>query len=109
MTEDVCVASVTQYLRPDGRRRDSGFELPSEIKPLYDEMKKAGCWVEVEVLTTGEVSMTVFDPAKEEAIDMSVTQNGPKVKDGLVFTIVWFSTAIENLLRVFKNKKEDRN
>jgi len=47
-------------------------------------MKKAGCRFEAEILCNGLVSVTIFDPSKEEDIDISITRNGPEVIHGMI-------------------------
>ena len=52
----------TQYLRPDGRRRETGLKHELEIEDLAQAFINAGGWFECEVLTTfvrtGPVSKT---------------------------------------------------
>jgi hypothetical protein len=70
----------TQYLRPDGRQRQAGF--PAEGKTYVDAMAmmiRKGYRFEAEILTTDEVSLTVFDPGREEDIAIEVVANGPDV------------------------------
>jgi len=66
----------TQYLRPDGRTRKvrfavSGTSICSEATSLLTY----GWTFECEVLTTGEVSLTVSDGDENRAIQ--VVPNGP--------------------------------
>ena len=72
---------VMQYLKPDGRQTPATVELPDAHKKAYQRMIDSGCRFEAEVLTTGEVSMTVSDG--EEDIDINVSENGPLVLVGM--------------------------
>lgn len=74
-------AEVKQYLRPDGRVRMVTTELPLELKPFYDDMREHQCQLEAEVLTTGQVSITVTGPDAD--LDFSITENGPSLQPGL--------------------------
>lgn len=76
-------AKLTQYLRPDGRQVEVETELPMAVLGAYKHMTNYGCRLECEVLTTGEVSVTVTHPDVGD-IDISVTENGPEVHEGIV-------------------------
>ncbi|HNP16327.1 MAG TPA: hypothetical protein PKI99_07695, partial [Terrimesophilobacter sp.] len=73
---------VTQYVRPDGRRREIGIVRPSEIAEMAQRCLAAGMRFEAEVLTTGHVSLTVVgkdDDGEEGDIAIRVVKNGPGV------------------------------
>ena len=69
----------TQYLLPDGRRKQTGIERPAAVAAKAEELIKRGFRFECEVLTTGHVSLTVADPDEEIDIAIEVVCNGPEV------------------------------
>ncbi len=80
--EDGYMADVVQFLMPNGRRRYTSVELPCSTKQQHESLTKSGYWLEAEILTTGQVSVTISDGEKD--IDISLTQNGPEVVSGIV-------------------------
>lgn len=52
-------------------------ELPLSSLAHYDDMREAGCRLEAEVLTTGQVSVAVSD--SETDVDIRIVSNGPEV------------------------------
>ena len=83
MPTETYTVCVTQFLMPDGRPKQIETELPVETQPFYESMLKHGCRIEMEVLTTSEVSMTISDPVEEVDIDIEVVSNGPEVIEAL--------------------------
>ena len=69
----------TQYLLPDGRKRAVEFSVSGEEAIIARRVLDKGLRFEAEVLTTGEVSLTIFDPEKEEDVAIEVVPNGPEV------------------------------
>ena len=67
----------TQYMRPDGRRVEVSIERPEEICKKAEAIINAGYCFEIEVLTTGLVSMTISDDEADH--DMEIVDNGPGV------------------------------
>ena len=67
----------TQYMRPDGRRVEISIERPEEICKKAEAIINAGYCFEIEVLTTGLVSMTISDDEADH--DMEIVDNGPGV------------------------------
>lgn len=45
---------VTQYLRPDGRRKVLQFTIPDEYQQQYDLICKCGCEITCEQLMSGK-------------------------------------------------------
>lgn len=65
----------TQYHLPDGRKTAEEFEPSSEaIQALADKLLAAGCKFESEILTTGQISMTVvgIPPGEDEEHDIAI-------------------------------------
>ena len=76
-------ADVTQYLRPNGRRKQEITELPIEYEEKYKEMLKRGWNFGAEVLTTGHVSVTIEDRVEGRDVTIRVIKNGPEVQKAL--------------------------
>lgn len=51
----------TQFVLPDGRRRRVFIDRPEHIEEAAEAIMAQGYRFEIEVLTTGHVSMTVTD------------------------------------------------
>lgn len=69
--------SFTQYLLPDGRTKQVSVNRPADIAAMARELQLRGLKFDVEILTTGAVSMTVEDEATEETLAHEVVANGP--------------------------------
>lgn len=77
----------TQYLLPDGRQREVFIDRPEKIEAQAQLIIKRGLRFECEMLTDGEVSLTIHDPKKGEDIAIEIVPNGtevPKAVDRLV-------------------------
>jgi hypothetical protein len=75
---------ITQYLCPNARKTKQMATLEADVQDEYEDMLKCGCRLEAEVLTTGEVSLTVWDEKKFEDIDIAIVQNGKEVLDAII-------------------------
>lgn len=62
----------TQYLLPNGRRRDEAIERPAEIETIANRFIKSGGRYECEVLTTGHVSLTAVKEVDGEDQDVEI-------------------------------------
>jgi hypothetical protein len=71
----------TQYLRPDGAKRDVSIERPPEIEALAQRFIASGGRFECEELRTGEASLTAVKYDRDVAI--KVVPNGPAVLDAV--------------------------
>jgi hypothetical protein len=69
----------TQYLMPNGERRSIEIKRPEDIYEKAMDIIKAGHCFEAEMLRTGEISLTIFNVAEEEDVDIEVIANGPEV------------------------------
>jgi len=71
----------TQYLRPNGRRRDVEIDMPQEVEDLAKSFIAAGGRYECEELTTGHASLTaVYEvDGEDQDIAIEVCPNGPEV------------------------------
>lgn len=71
-----------QSLRPDGSVQSVAIDRPEEIGLAAQKLLDAGCALEIEVLPTGEISMTVErenDDGEVETLAIEVCGNGPQV------------------------------
>lgn len=73
----------TQYLLPDGRKRETGIDRPDEVAAKAQRIIDAGHRFEAEVLTTGDVSLTIHNIADEEDVAIKVVPNGPGVGEAV--------------------------
>jgi hypothetical protein len=78
----------TQYLLPDGRTRPGAVERSGDIEEKARRIIDAGFRFEAEVLRTGEVSLTVFDPEEEVDVDIEIGDNLPGAVGPLVDRLV---------------------
>jgi hypothetical protein len=69
----------TQFLMPNGRQTPVEIDRPPEIEALAKRLLDAGCHFEIEMLTTGEVSMEVVWSQQEEPVASALCPNGPEV------------------------------
>lgn len=83
----------TQYLMPDGRKASVVIDVENDIAALAADIISHGFRFECEVLRTGQVSLTIFDPEEEDDIDIRVVPNGPEVIE-----------AIDSLVREFHQR-----
>lgn len=78
----------TQFLMPDGRRTSVEIDRPEEVESIAQRLILFGCRFEIEMLRTGEISMTV-ERGEDETLAIEVCPNGPDVPvcvDRLVIT-----------------------
>ena len=73
----------TQFLLPNGRRQLVQFELPDDLYLSARRIKELGYQFEVELLTTGMVSMEILNHATEDVLAHELTANGPPVVDAV--------------------------
>jgi len=69
----------TQYLRPDGRQRIMRFDVVGDLAVEAKKIMDAGLRFECEILSTDEVSLTVFDEGIGENVAIEICSNGPGV------------------------------
>lgn len=87
-------AEFTQYLRPNGTPKPVTINIADDLSGHLDAIGKVGARLECEVLTTGEVSLTIFDPELEQDFDIELVPNGPGVPD-----------AVDRLIRRFTQEQ----
>ena len=86
---------VIQFMRPSGRQDPTSTILPWDLQQECDAMRLAGCRFEAEVLTTGEVSVTIFDTHEEIDIAIAVIPNGPGVQPAMARMLAYNFAATE--------------
>ena len=74
---------MTQFIAPNGERKTFLVERPEDIEAKAGEIIDAGYKFECEVLTTGQVSLTIADPSEGEDVDIEVTVNDSSVNESL--------------------------
>lgn len=79
----------TQYMMPNGRKVPVSIEVADDVYATATKLIDAGLCFECEVLTTGQVSMTITDP-EEGDLDIRVRPNGPGIRE-----------AVEDMVRNF--------
>ncbi|HUW30903.1 MAG TPA: hypothetical protein VM223_04770, partial [Planctomycetota bacterium] len=62
-----------------GRKRQIEFPATRKMFVLAKRILSHGWRFEAEVLSTGEVSFTVFDPVEEIDVAIELSANGPEV------------------------------
>lgn len=81
---------ITQYLLPDGRKRDISIDVPDSLAPKLKKIAKAGLSIEAEVLTTTEVSFTLACHKYAADYDILICTNGPGARESLITLIERF-------------------
>jgi hypothetical protein len=70
----------TQYLRPNGEKRDVTIERPDVVSDIAKRIIAAGYVLECEVLSDEQTcSFTIGDPREEIDVAIELCPNGPKV------------------------------
>lgn len=67
----------TQYMLPDGRVKKVLICMPDEIESRAKALIGDDCRFEIEMLSSGEISMTC--ERDDEVLSIEVCQNGPDV------------------------------
>jgi hypothetical protein len=80
-TAEAFTADVTQFLRPNGRQRQTTTDLPVTCAENYKQMLAHGCRLEAEVLNTDEVSVTIS--TGESDLDVIIHSNGLGLQEAI--------------------------
>jgi len=80
----------TQYFLPDGRQKEVFIDRPKDVAEKAERIAAAGYKLECEVLMTGHVSLTIFDPNQEIDVANEVCNNGPAVPESIDKMILGF-------------------
>ena len=68
----------TQYLLPNGQRRERVVDRSAEIEEKANELLKSKYYFEIELLTTGVVAMYSYKSGQEREVTMQLCDNGPQ-------------------------------
>jgi len=71
----------TQYMRPLGAPKPVTIERPNDIEALAYKVIEKGGKFEIEVLTTGDISMSCA--YEEEDVEIIICNNGPEVPEAV--------------------------
>lgn len=72
-----------QYLPPHGRRVSIEIDRPTAIEMQAEEVMARGLRFEAEVLSTGAVSLTVYDPRIDEDVLIELCHNDEQVLEAV--------------------------
>ena len=102
----------TQYLMPHGETKDIHLDCAEDLESVAQELIKRGCRFEVEVLSTGAVSVTCEDysddPNDPETLAIEIVANGPHML-GAVDKIITDAMAIKSTPAPERSKEARRN
>lgn len=71
----------TQYLLPYGRTKTVTIDMPEDVQNKADFLLKSGCHFDIEILTTGFVSMTC--ERGDDLVSIQICENGPAVVESV--------------------------
>lgn len=71
----------TQYLMPDGRRNEVTIDMPANVEQAAFALIEKGCHFDIEMLSTGMISMTC--EKDEDLIAIEVCPNDERVVAGV--------------------------
>ena len=89
---DTAAIPFTQYMRPDGRAVPVSINVSPDVATKARAIIARGLVFECEVLSTGQVSMTITDP-KEGDLDIRVRVNGPGIREAVEDLVLRFGEA----------------
>jgi len=71
----------TQFLMPDGRRTPIEIDRSTSVEESAHRLISLGCHFDIEMLSTGEISMTCEDDRWEDepVLAHEICPNGPEV------------------------------
>lgn len=71
----------TQFLMPNGRREPVEIDRPAEVAAKARRLISLGCHFDIEMLSTGQISMTCEDDRWEDdpVLAHEICPNGPEV------------------------------
>ncbi len=75
---------VMQYKMPDGRQVPTSTNLPDEYRDKYIVMLSKGWRFAAEVLSDGQVSLTIENPREEVDENIRIVENGPNVQVAMI-------------------------
>lgn len=75
----------TQYFLPDGRAESVSIDMPEDIEEKARKLIEKGCHFDIEMLTTGMISMTC--EKDDELLSISICNNDPSVLESVKYII----------------------
>lgn len=86
--------TFTQFILPNGRTEQVSIQRPVDVEKMASEIKLHGYAFEVEILTTGLVSMEILNRMEEDVLAHELCENGPVVLEAVDLLV---RNAYENL------------
>lgn len=83
--------TVTQFMRPDGRRKPITLEIPDDCKSKVEEFQACGCEITCEQMMNGQAVQYISHDEGDFAIEMS--NSGKDADAALLKMIRGFDTA----------------
>jgi len=80
------LVEVIQFLRPNGSQKIQYTEIDDDCEEQYELMKQRGWRLTAEQLKTGEISLTIEDPAEGDK-EHEIIKNGPGVQKAIAKTL----------------------
>jgi hypothetical protein len=71
----------TQYLMPDGRTTEVTIDMPANIEKVAHALIEKGCHFDIEMLSTGLISMTC--EKEDDCLSIEVCPNDERVIAGV--------------------------
>lgn len=91
----------TQFMRPDGRRKDETIDRPEHVEKVALSLFERGVRFEAEVLMDGSVSLEAVGPEDEDgdptSLAIEVVPNGPGVAEAVDRLVLKASERIERV------------
>jgi len=63
--------TVTQFLRPNGRKKELLLEIPDSYQEQYKLIKQCGCYISCEQIQTGEAAQYITHKTGDFAIKVT--------------------------------------
>jgi len=82
--------NITQYLRPDGRKKEIIVEIPDEYEKIIKKIKENSCIITCEQLTTGEAAQYITSEEYGD-YDIQITKCGKEADKALLEMIKRFN------------------
>lgn len=88
----VSAIPFTQFIPPHGKRRPTSIEVAPDVHERAMSLIANGLLFECEVLSTGQVSVTITDE-EDGDLDIRVIPNGPGVREAVEEMVRQFNPA----------------
>lgn len=101
MSETLFHLKLTQFLMPNGRRKEISVALPGKLQGRCKEILDEGFTFSCEMLQTGAIALYISDDAAEEDLVCEIAENGPGPQSP--------KNVLTRMIEIFKNKREVRD